>query len=88
MELQHRKLCSVARRMCGVVVDMLQTSSVVIVMCLSAVDVGVHPGTNYSPDGTNGQNYLRLCFGYNSSEEINTGISLLTEFLTKEGALD
>ena len=55
---------------------------------LDEIDVGVHPGTNYSPDGSKGKNYLRLCFGYNSADEIDTGISLLSDFLTKEGALD
>ena len=55
---------------------------------LDEIDVGGHPGTNYSPDGSKGKNYLRLCFGYNSADEIDTGISLLSDFLTKEGALD
>ena len=55
---------------------------------LDEIDVGVHPGSNYSPDGVSGKNYLRLCFGYNDSDEIQTGISLLSDFLTKEGALD
>ena len=55
---------------------------------LDEIDVWVHPGSNYSPDGSKGKNYLRLCFGYNSADEIDTGISLLSDFLTKEGALD
>jgi 2-aminoadipate transaminase len=52
------------------------------------IDVGFHPGTNYSPDGALGKDHIRLCFGYNQPDEITEGISRLANFLSKEGALD
>ena len=54
---------------------------------LEEIDVGFHPGTNYSPDGASGRNYIRLCYGYNQPEEIEEGIGKLGDFLAKEGAL-
>ena len=51
---------------------------------LNQIDVGFHPGTDYSPDSTKGHNFMRLCYGYNDTEEISTGISKLAEFLSKE----
>ncbi|MEC8890892.1 MAG: PLP-dependent aminotransferase family protein, partial [Chloroflexota bacterium] len=55
---------------------------------LEEIDVGFHPGVNYSPDGKSGGNYLRLCYGYNEPEEIGEGITRLAEFFEKEGVLD
>ena len=54
---------------------------------LDEIDVGFHPGTNYAPDGKTGTNYMRLCFGYNDTEQIDEGVSKLAEFFEKEGAL-
>ena len=54
---------------------------------LDEIDVGFHPGTNYAPDGKMGTNYMRLCFGYNDTKQIDEGVSMLAEFFEKEGAL-
>ncbi len=53
-----------------------------------AAGVGYHPGPNFAPDGVSGRNYARLCFGYNTPEEIHDGVALLAEVLSKAGALD
>ena len=50
-------------------------------------DVGYHPGVNFSPDGVSGKNCARLCFGYNTPEEIHEGISRLAEVFDKAGYL-
>jgi len=50
-------------------------------------DVGYQPGNIFSPDGTSGRNYARLCYGYNSPEEIYEGIARLAEVFEREGAL-
>ena len=55
---------------------------------VSEIDVGFHPGTNYSPSGTTGQDHIRLCYGYNEPEDISEGISRLADFLHREGVLD
>ena len=55
---------------------------------VSEIDVGFHPGTNYSPTGKTGQDHIRLCYGYNEPEDITEGISRLANFLHKEGVLD
>jgi 2-aminoadipate transaminase len=55
---------------------------------LEEIDVGFHPGVNYSTDGKSGGNYLRLCYGYNQPVEIAEGISRLAKFFEKEGVLD
>ena len=55
---------------------------------LDHIDVGFHPGTNYSPTGKTGQDHIRLCYGYNEPEDITEGISRLADFLHKEGVLD
>ena len=55
---------------------------------LEEIDVGFHPGTNYSPDGTSGKDYLRLCYGYNQPDDIMEGIRILAEFCAREGVLD
>ena len=50
-------------------------------------DVGYHPGSNFSPDGTTGKNYARLCFGYNTPDEIHEGIARLSDVFAKMGYL-
>lgn len=50
-------------------------------------DVGFHPGSNFAPDGVSGNNFARLCFGYNQPEEIHEGISRLAEVFAAEGIL-
>ena len=54
---------------------------------LDQINVGFHPGTDYSPDPTKGHNFMRLCYGYNDTEDISVGISKLAEFLSKEEIL-
>jgi DNA-binding transcriptional MocR family regulator len=54
---------------------------------LETDDVGYHPGNNFAPDGVSGKNYLRLCFGYNTPEEIQEGIARLAEGFRREGIL-
>ncbi|HMN28804.1 MAG TPA: PLP-dependent aminotransferase family protein [Caldilineaceae bacterium] len=54
---------------------------------LETDDVGYHPGNNFAPDGVSGKNYLRLCFGYNTPEEINEGIRRLAAAFRREGLL-
>jgi len=49
--------------------------------------VGYGPGPRFSPDGVSGKNYARLCFGYNTTEEIHEGISRLAEVCDKAGML-
>ena len=44
------------------------------------------PGPNFSPTGE-GENYLRLCFGYADHEGIRDGIALLSQIFTEEGLL-
>ena len=55
---------------------------------LDQIDVGFHPGTNYSPDGKSGKNYIRLCYGYNQPDEITEGISRLANFFSEAGAIN
>ena len=50
-------------------------------------DVGYHPGPQFAPDGVSGRNCARLCFGYNTPEEIHEGIARLAEVFEKEGIL-
>ena len=52
-----------------------------------AADVGYQDGTLYAPDGVSGRNYARLCFGYNTPEEIHEGIARLAEVFGGEGML-
>lgn len=54
---------------------------------LDRVDVGYHPGTIFAADGQSGQNYARLCYGYNSPAEIGEGIGRLAEAFQHFGAL-
>ena len=48
--------------------------------------VSVLAGTSFSPDNT-GQNYLRLCFGYETPEAIHEGIDMLTSVFVENGVL-
>ena len=50
-------------------------------------DVGYHPGPRFAPDGVSGRNYARLCFGYNSPEEIGEGVARLAEVCERRGML-
>ena len=52
-----------------------------------AADVGYLDGTAYAADGVSGRNYARLCFGYNTPEEIHEGIARLAEVFAREGIL-
>lgn len=51
-------------------------------------DVGYHPGVNFAPDGVSGKNMARLCYGYNTLEEIGEGIARLAEVFDRAGYLD
>ena len=55
-----------------------------------ALDAGVGylAGPGYAPDGVSGRNYARLCFGYNTPEEIHEGIAMLAEVFGREGILE
>ena len=50
-------------------------------------DVGYQPGTLFAADGVSGKNYARLCFGYNSPEEIREGIARLADVFDRAGVL-
>jgi 2-aminoadipate transaminase len=50
-------------------------------------DVGYIPGPHFAPDGVSGKNCLRLCFGYNTPEEIQEGIARLAAAFRREGVL-
>ena len=52
-----------------------------------AAGVGYQPGTLFAPDGESGKNYARLCFGYNTPEEIREGVAVLAEVLDREGLI-
>lgn len=54
---------------------------------LEKFDVGYIPGPRFAPDQVAGQNYARLCFGYNSPAEIKEGIGRLAEAFRQEGFL-
>ncbi len=54
---------------------------------LDKYDVGYHGGVNFAPDGTSGRNYARLCYGFNSPEEIHEGIAQLAQAFENEGVL-
>ncbi len=50
-------------------------------------EVGYQPGPIFSPDGVSARNFARLCFGYNTPDEIREGIGRLADVLTREGHL-
>ncbi len=54
---------------------------------LEVDDVGYHPGPFFAPDGVSGRNCLRLCFGYNTPEEIREGIARLAQAFRREGVI-
>lgn len=54
---------------------------------LTTDDVGYLPGSNFAADGVSGKNCLRLCFGYNTPEEIGEGIGKLAAAFRREGVL-
>ena len=54
---------------------------------LDSYDVGYHPGPLFAPDAVSGRNRARLCFGYNTPEEIREGIARLAEAFEQKGVL-
>ena len=50
-------------------------------------EVGYQTGPLFSPDGVSGRNYARLCYGYNTPEEIREGIGRLAEVFERQGIL-
>ncbi len=42
-----------------------------------AHEVGITTGVNFHPEGTGGSHHFRLCFGFNTPEEIAEGVSRL-----------
>ena len=50
-------------------------------------DVGYHAGPLFAPDGASGYNCARLCYGYNTPQEIHEGIARLARVFEKEGVL-
>ena len=55
---------------------------------LDEFDVGFQSGPLFAPDGVSGTNCARLCFGYNSPEDIREGIARLAEGFEKKGVLN
>ena len=49
------------------------------------VEGGYHPGVNFAPDGISGKNFARLCYGYNTTDEIQEGIARLAEVFDTAG---
>lgn len=49
--------------------------------------VGYQAGPIFSPDGVSGKNYARLCYGYNTPDEIREGVARLAETLADRGYL-
>ena len=52
-----------------------------------AAGVGYQPGPMFAPDGESGRSYARLCFGYNTPEEIREGVAVLAEVFDREGLI-
>ncbi len=50
-------------------------------------DVGYSAGNSFAPDGVSGGNMARLCFGYNTPEEIHEGVGRLADVFSREGVL-
>ena len=55
---------------------------------LAEYDVGYLAGPPFAPDGVSGTNCLRLCFGYNSAEEIAEGIGRLATAFRAKGLIE
>ena len=51
------------------------------------VEVGYQSGLAFSPRGDTGRNCARLCFGYNTPEEIHEGVARLAEVFDGLGML-
>lgn len=49
--------------------------------------VGYQAGPVFCPDGVSARNYARLCYGYNTADEIREGVARLADALTREGHL-
>ena len=49
--------------------------------------VGYLPGPGFAPDGVSGRNCARLCFGYNTPEEIHEGIARLAKVFEDLGMM-
>jgi 2-aminoadipate transaminase len=54
---------------------------------LETADVGYGAGPGFAPDGVSGKNCMRLCFGYNTPDEIREGIARLADAFEREGVL-
>ncbi len=52
-----------------------------------AAGVGYQAGPMFAPDGVSGRNCARLCFGYNSPEEIHEGIARMARVFAEGGCL-
>ncbi len=55
---------------------------------LDEYDVGYLAGPPFAPDGVSGTNCLRLCFGYNTAEEITEGIGRLATAFRAKGLIE
>jgi 2-aminoadipate transaminase len=55
---------------------------------LETAEVGYLAGPIFAPDGVSGKNCLRLCFGYNTPEDIQAGIARLAEAFEQQGVLN
>lgn len=51
-------------------------------------EVGYQAGSIFAPNGTSGKNYARLCYGYNTPDEIREGIARLAKLFDSKGYLD
>ena len=49
--------------------------------------VGYQPGPMFAPDGVSGANCARLCFGYNTPDEIHEGIERMARVFAGAGCL-
>ena len=58
-----------------------------VVKKLETDDVGYIAGPNFAPDGVSGRNCARLCFGYNTPEQIREGVARLAQAFEREGVL-
>ena len=54
---------------------------------LETADVGYIAGVNFAPDGVSARNCARLCFGYNTPEQIREGVARLAQAFEREGVL-
>ena len=55
----------------------------------AALEAGItyHDGVAYAPDGVSGANCMRLCFGYNTPQEIHEGVARLADVFERQGVL-